>query len=123
MGTTYPQILGKGSRLIINLLPNQVQERISNLDFVLDVDKKTGNIVGIEIINLKQQSSCGNLQMNDQKVFVDGLTWDISYKDEYDVAYIDFKKNGDPINVKTKQAKGTIYLDTRKNIVGLEIDM
>ena len=122
METAYPKISEKGSTVIVKLGSEKEFGRISNVDFVLDVDSKTQELIGIEVVNLLEKTGAKDPILEDFEGLVDGIKWKVSYEPEYDVGYVGFQKE-EATSSNTRQKKGIVLINSQKNVVGLEVEL
>lgn len=117
METGYPKLSRKDSAITIKLSSEKEFGRISNIDFILDVDSKTQELIGIEIVNLVEKTGSKVTRLEDFEGLVDGVKWRISYEPEYDVAYVGFQRE-EATSSNTKQEKGTVLTNLQGNVLG-----
>ena len=122
MESIYPKILRSASELIIKFQPFQETEKVGDLDLIVDIDSNTDEVVGVEIVNLEEQVGGGTLKLESYETLFNGEKWGITYEAEYDVAYVGFIHKP-AVSLKTKQAKGSVFLDPKRNVVGIGIEI
>ncbi len=110
------QIFREANRLIVEFKSSSLKAREIATEFVLD-HNGFGDVVGIEILNLKYQAGPNVLEGCDQASLAteDANT---SYDDDADAFYI--KLIGNERSIDQVVAKGTLVLDHEGHLIRLE---
>lgn len=119
MQTSYPRISKHNSQVVIELSPEKDLVGTSEVDLILDIDKKTKELVGVEIVDLRGQAGNETLTLEKFESTVEEIIWKITYEPEYDIGYVGFKTRKDT-SIETRQTSGNIFWNPQGNVVRLE---
>jgi len=115
----FLNILTSKNRLVIKFGSPSDQSRIIKVGFVIDFDLN-GNVLGIEIINLKYYAGGNVLEGIDPELFGSKAKVRISYDEDVDALYLSLSngRSTDQITVD-----GRVVLDEKGHLVAIEADL
>ena len=119
----YPNITDHQSSVRITLNANSIKSMINGINFNCDIDPKTNQPVGVEIIDLAEQINNSKLELLEIEKQVGNVHWIVTYEPDYDVAYIGFSEKVKNLPLKTKQGRGSILIGKKGQILGFEFNI
>ena len=117
MKTEFPKIIKLDAKINIKLSSIKNSKVVENIEFVLDIDNY-GDVIGIEIINLKYNTHCKDVALNGYRNTDDGIR--ISYDSNADALSVSFSNNH---SLDQKLTDGIVILDDNDYVVGMEINL
>jgi uncharacterized protein YuzE len=115
--SNYPDMKESIDGIDIAFCPRFQRKQIVRMEFVLDINK-FGDIIGIEVINLKYKLGKGSLEFLTQNQDSVDTKIRCKYDEEADAFYVRLSKeySQDQIIVD-----GKFYLDDDRHIIGMEV--
>lgn len=115
----YPKIERAGEHIEIIIFPFDKNIKNFNIDLILDLNQ-FGDVVGIEIINLKLEAGTLCLNQIQKTISTMGENIRYSYDDENDCFYLQL--SNEP-SFYQKAIEGLLVLNNDEEIIGFKIDL
>ena len=115
----YPKIKRIGEHIDIIIFPFDKNIKNLKVDLILDLNQ-FGDVIGIEIINLKLEIGSFCLNQIQKTISTTGENFRYSYDDENDSFY--FQLSNEPSSDQ-KAIEGMLVLNDEKEIIGFKIDL
>ena len=116
--STFPSTEQDESKICVNFEPTLNSSRKSSCEFVLDYDAM-GNVIGIEIINLKLHAGPNSLGAIDRSLRSTLARMNYNYDDDSDCFYLQLAKDA---SIDQKAVDGVMTFNQEGEIIALSAD-